>query len=47
MIFETYSKIDWLSFNREVRTNIGQDTFERSEALRRMGKDVSKMRLIS
>jgi hypothetical protein len=47
MIFETYSKMDWLSFNREVRTNIGQDTFERSEALRRMGKDVSKMRLIS
>jgi hypothetical protein len=39
--------MDWLSFNRQVRVTIGQDDFERAEALRKMGKDVSKMRLVS
>jgi hypothetical protein len=47
MIFETHNSMDWLSFNRQVRVTIGQDDFERAEALRKMGKDVSKMRLVS
>jgi len=47
MIFEEFNGMDWLGFNRKVRTFIGQDDHERAEALRKLGKDVSKMRLVS
>ena len=46
-IFNEYNGKDWLSFNKFVRVVIGQDTFERTEALRKMGKDISKMKLVS
>jgi hypothetical protein len=47
MIFEDYNGMDWLMFNRQVRNIISQDDFERAQALKKMGKDVSKMRLVS
>lgn len=46
-IFEEFNGKEWYSFNRQVRTFIGQDDFERAEALRKLGKDVTKMRLVS
>lgn len=46
-IFNEYNGKDWLSFNKFVRVVIGQDSFERTEALRKMGKDISKMKLVS
>ena len=46
-IFNEYNGKDWLSFNRFVRVVIEQDSFERTEALSKMGKDISKMKLVS
>lgn len=46
-IFEEFNGKEWYSFNRQVRTFIGQDDFERAEVLRKLGKDVTKMRLVS
>lgn len=46
-IFNEYNGKDWLSFNKLVRVVIGQDSFERTEALKKMGKDISKMKLVS
>ena len=46
-IFEEFNGKEWYYFNRQVRTFIGQDDFERAEALRKLGKDVTKMRLVS
>lgn len=47
MIFEEYNGMNWLLFNRQVRTVIGQDNFERTEALKKLGKDITKMKLVS
>lgn len=46
-IFEEFNGKDWYLFNRQVRNFIGQDDFERAEALRKLGKDVTKMKLVS
>lgn len=46
-IFEEFNGKDWYSFNRQVRSFIGQDDFERYEALKKLGKDVTKMKLVS
>ena len=46
-IFEEFNGKEWYSFNRQVKVFIGQDDFERAEALRKLGRDVTKMRLVS
>lgn len=46
-IFEEFNSKEWYLFNRQVRTFIGQDDFERAEALKKLGKDITKMKLVS
>ncbi len=46
-IFDEYNNKDWYSFNREIRVIINQDIHERMELLKKLGKDVKKMKLIS
>lgn len=46
-VFEEYNKKDLYNFNKAVKSVIHQDDYERKEALKRLGKDITKMRLVS
>lgn len=45
-VFDEFNGLPMLEFNRKVRVIINQDHFERIEALKKLGKDVRKMKLI-
>lgn len=46
-VFEEFNGKDLYNFCKVVKGIIDQDTYERYELLRRLGKDINKMKLVS